>query len=88
MLFFGWGSSRKQWHLGNGYYLLCTYDYAHFMFILRLTTNKKWFIIGNNRADDRQLTSDDLNALFPNGVPIVNAYYSPRELPEYSDHLD
>lgn len=74
MLFWGWRRKTKRWDLGNGYQLVCAYKYFHLYFILRFITQKKWYLIGDSRSEDRELTKEEVGQLLPDGVPHISAY--------------
>lgn len=74
MLFFGWGTKSKTWNLGNGYILLCVYNYFHIWYILRLVTSKRWFIQGANRLEDREISYEQVREILPYDTPKINAY--------------
>lgn len=73
-MFFGWGTKSKRWDLGNGNTLLCIYKYFHLYFVLRFVTSKRWFIQGEMRSNDRELTYEQVKQLLPGGAPKVSAY--------------
>lgn len=73
-MFWGWGTKTKSWDLGNGYKLVCVYKYFHLYFIIRFVTSKKWYLQGENRSEDRQLTHEQVQELLPAGAPRINAY--------------
>jgi hypothetical protein len=74
MLFWGWRRKTRKWDLGNGYQLVCAYKYLHIYFILRFITQKKWYLIGDSRAEDRELTKEEVGQLLPDGMPHISAY--------------
>jgi len=73
-MFWGWGTKSKRWDMDNGYMLICQYRYFHIWFILRFITKKRWFIQGDKRSEDREITFEQVKQLMPNGVPRINAY--------------
>lgn len=73
-MFWGWGTKSKSWNMGNGYTLTCQYKYFHIWFVLRFITKKRWFIQGDKRSEDREVTYQQLKKLMPDGVPRINAY--------------
>jgi len=73
-MFFGWGTMHKSWHLGNGYTITCVYKYFHLWFVLRFVTEKKWYLQGDSRSEDRELTKEQVQKLIPTGLPKINAY--------------
>jgi hypothetical protein len=74
MFFFGWGTKQKSWDLGNGYTLLCVYRYFHIWIVIRFITRKNWYIQGDRRSEDRELTYEQVKQLIPSGAPRISAY--------------
>jgi hypothetical protein len=58
-LLWGWATKNKTWDLGNGYSLLCATRYFHLYYILRFTTSKRYFLMGDRRSEDRELSRED-----------------------------
>lgn len=77
-MFFFWGSGtkRKYWDVGNGLYVVCVYRYAHFWFVLRWITSKKWYLQGDKRSEDRMLTAEEIEQFNYEYQPKVGAYSS------------
>jgi len=73
-MLFGWGRRSKSWDLGNGYSLLCVYKYFHFYYIIRFITEKKWYLQGDRRSDDRYVTADQVRELLGGQLPQVSPY--------------
>jgi len=73
-MLWGWGTKHKSWDLGNGYTLICAYKYFHIWFILRFITSKRWFLQGENRFEDKELTFEQVKKLVPQGMPKISAY--------------
>lgn len=73
MLFFGWGR-RKVFDLGNGYVLICMYEYFHISFILRIVTSKKWFIQEVSTQHAKALTATQVRQLLGRRTPFIHDY--------------
>jgi hypothetical protein len=74
MLIWGWMTKRKAWSLADGNSLICVYKYFHLWFILRFITSRRWFVQGQDRANDRELTIEEVSALLNNEMPKISAY--------------
>ena len=72
-LAFGSGTKHKAWDLSSGYTLLCVYDYFHLFYLLRFVTEKEWYLQGDSRSEDRELSLEQLLEILPT-EPVVSAY--------------
>jgi len=73
---FGYERKEKTWDLGDGRVLVCTYGVSHFYFLLRWIENKQWFVIGDRRSEDQQLSKEQVAEIFhPGAVPRISAYF-------------
>ena len=71
-----WGSGTKtrSWDMQNGYTLICVYRYFHIWFVIRFITGKRWFIQGDKRSEDKELTEQEVKDLLVGGAPRISAY--------------
>jgi len=74
MLFWGYGTKTKYWDVGNGYFVVCVFRYAHFMFVIRSITSKKWYVQGERRSEDRELTDAEIDQFYEEYDPKISAY--------------
>jgi hypothetical protein len=72
-MWFGWGTKHKYWDLEDGRSLLCVYKYTHLMFVIRFITSKRWFLQGERRSEDRELSADEVYKMLGE-LPKVSAY--------------
>lgn len=71
---FGWGTRQKSWALADGQQLLLVYKYFHLFFIFRVASDQKWFLIGNDRREDREISVEQVRVLFPANTPSLNLW--------------
>ena len=70
MFFFGWGKKTLTWSLLDGKQLLCRFEYFH-IFLCPTVSHAKWYLIGDSRAADKEITYDDVKRLFPQNTPHI-----------------
>ena len=75
-LFWGSGTRSKYWDVGNGLFVVCVYRYAHILFVIRWITSKKWYLQGDRRSEDRELTADEVEQFINEYQPKISAYSS------------
>ena len=63
MMFYGWGKRTRTWPTPDGRWVSVTYRYVHIMFIFRAVLGVKWFLLEQNRSNDRRVTRADVEAL-------------------------
>lgn len=76
MLIFGWGKKFKSWEIkiaGQNKKLTCVYSYLSVFVFFRLITNKRWFVLGEKRSEDQELTSDQAKKFFVK-IPPFNIF--------------
>jgi hypothetical protein len=77
MIIYGWGKSSKQWQKmvnGEAKILICSYNYFSLFFFLTIAFNAKWFLAGENRSEDKQLTYTEVKKLFPEKTPRLGIW--------------
>ncbi len=68
-MFYGWGKSTDNWPLADGNTVVCSYSYFSLMFIFQVMFNKKWYVMGDQRSLDREMTRAELEAAYGEDVP-------------------
>ncbi len=68
-MFYGWGSSSERWGLGDGNTLVFAYRYVSLMFIFRLAYKKQWFVVGDQRSADLELSRSELEQRYGQDLP-------------------
>jgi hypothetical protein len=72
-LFFGWGTKSKFWKLENAT-LVCKWNYFH-LFFLPIAGKKSWYLINENRNEDRELEYQEVMKIKPDAkIGVFNQY--------------
>ncbi|MES2088058.1 MAG: hypothetical protein V4467_03650 [Patescibacteria group bacterium] len=69
---FGWGKKSRRWPIGEGKELVATWSYFSLNFVA-LAWAIHWYVIGENRSEDREVTYDEVKALFPQNTPHLTS---------------
>lgn len=67
---FGWGTKSLTWSLPDEKQLFCRFRYFH-IFFCPAVTQANWYILGDSRAQDREITYDEVKRLFPQNPPHI-----------------
>jgi hypothetical protein len=67
---FGWGQKSKEWPLDNGRFLVASWSYVSFL-LCPVSRSTRWFIVGDKRSEDHELSKQQLEQMFPEGRPQV-----------------
>lgn len=73
-MFFGWGQKSKQAAMPDGKGIVLTWRYFSLMFLFQIAFGKKWFLLTNDRAEDRQVPKGELQAMYGEAVPDLNPW--------------
>ncbi len=73
-MFYGWGNNSEQWPLTDGNTLVFAYKYVSLMFIFKLAYKKKWFVVGDNRSEDTEVTRPDLELRYGPDLPMPGVW--------------
>jgi hypothetical protein len=77
MLFFGWGTSNKQWQLADGSVLLATWSYFHIFWICRFAWGVEWHVLSDKRSEDRRIflaTARELTGNEKLNIPLLDRF--------------
>ncbi len=69
---FGWGKKTRKWPMDNGKELVVTWSYFSLNFLSGLAWSIRWYIVGDNRSEDREITYDEVKKLFPENTPCLS----------------
>jgi hypothetical protein len=69
---FGWGKKTRKWPMGDGKELVATWSYFSFNFLPGLAWSVRWYIVGDSRSEDREVTYDEVKSLFPQNTPSLS----------------
>lgn len=73
MIFYGWGKKSKEWDIGNGQHAVLVWNYFH-IFWCPVAWGGKWYIVGDKRSEDREISQDEIRQYFPHGAPKPNVW--------------
>ncbi len=68
-MFYGWGKSSQQWQLADGNTMVMAYSYVSLMFIFKLAYGKKWYLTGDQRSMDREMSRAELESAYGEDLP-------------------
>jgi hypothetical protein len=77
MLIRGYTTKENSWHIeqnGEKKNLIRRYQYNHIYFIFRWVKKVQWFLVGDNRNEDREITKEEAKKLLPNENLSINLY--------------
>ncbi len=58
-MFFGWGKKSKRAPTHDGKEIIAVWNYVHIMFLFRTAWGVKYYLVGNDRSQDRLLSHDE-----------------------------
>lgn len=73
MFFFGWGTTSKAWKIDEDHALVASWRYFHF-FWCPIGFGTKWMIVGDSRSEDKSVTFEEVQKLFPTDTPKVSLW--------------
>lgn len=73
MFFFGIGTKNKSWPLENRANLIASWDYFHFCFA-PIAFRTRWIIAGDNRSEDRIVSYEEVQRIFPTNIPDIGQW--------------
>jgi hypothetical protein len=76
MFFFGGGRKSREWPLPDGSVLALVYRYMHIWWIFRLSYGRKWFMLADQRSQDREVSPTEVQRMFPAGAPGLGIWES------------
>ena len=71
---FGWGTSSKTWNLADGRQIVYRYSYFHIVYLFRISHSERWFLVGDNRSNDREISFEEASRLIPHTRPRLNLW--------------
>lgn len=69
-MFLGWGKKSKEWQLDSGEALVASWSYFS-LFFCPVSRSTRWFIVGDRRSQDQEITLQQLEQMFPEDPPKV-----------------
>lgn len=66
----GWGKKSKEWSFESGLTLVASWSYFSLVFC-PVSRSTRWYIIGDKRSEDLEITKQQFDEMFPDDPPKV-----------------
>ncbi len=69
-MIYGWGTDHRTKQLDESTVAVCRFKYVSLAFIFSFVWQRRWFLQGRDRAMDREVTADEIEAVYgPGSAP-------------------
>lgn len=72
-MFFGYGTRSQKFPLDDQKIIVATWNYFHIC-LCPAAGKIRWYIIGNNRSEDKEISYDEVKQLIPINSPSINIW--------------
>ena len=72
-MIFGWGKKSKSWVIDSTHNLVVQWRYFS-LFFCPIASSIVWHVIGENRSDDKIISYEEVQKMFPINTPEVSVW--------------